>query len=132
MLKRLTLKNGLRLLLFPMANTQALTVLFLARTGSKYESKKLNGISHLMEHLIFRATQNWPEPSAIARELDSVGGLYNAFTDKEMLGVEQDAFHPKIYRLIRQLPVGLDEYPRHDEYLIDEPKILFRYEFPYL
>ncbi|MBI4359410.1 MAG: insulinase family protein [Candidatus Nealsonbacteria bacterium] len=87
MFKRSTLKNGLRLLLLPMAGTRALTVLFLARTGSKYETKKLNGISHLLEHLVFRGTRNWPEPAAIARELDSVGGLYNAFTDKEMLGI---------------------------------------------
>ena len=87
MLKVETLSNGLKLLVFPMTNTEACTLLLLVRTGSKYETKNLNGISHLLEHLLFRGTKNWPDPSAIARELDAVGGLYNAFTDKEMLGV---------------------------------------------
>ncbi|MDP2930656.1 MAG: pitrilysin family protein [bacterium] len=87
MLKKFVLSNGLRLLLFPMKNTKAVTALYLAQTGSKYETKTQNGISHLLEHLVFRGTKNWPEPSSIARELDSVGGFYNAFTDKEMLGI---------------------------------------------
>jgi len=87
MIKKFILRNGLRLMLFPMKNTQAVTILFLTRTGSKYETKDLNGISHLLEHLLFRGTKSWPEPSSISRELDRVGGFYNAFTDKEILGV---------------------------------------------
>ena len=87
MLKRALLPNGLRVLLCPMANTQAVTTLFLTRTGSKYETKDLNGISHLLEHLLFRGTKSWPRPSSISQELDRVGGFYNAFTDKEVLGI---------------------------------------------
>jgi predicted Zn-dependent peptidase len=87
MLKKIILQNGLKVLLYPMANTQAVTILFLARAGSKYETKELNGISHLLEHLLFRGTRSWPEPSSISQELDRVGGFYNAFTDKEILGI---------------------------------------------
>jgi predicted Zn-dependent peptidase len=87
MLEEIILDNGLKLLLFPMEKTEALTILFLTKTGSKYETKNLNGISHLLEHLLFRGTKSWPEPTSIAKELDRVGGFYNAFTDKEMLGV---------------------------------------------
>lgn len=87
MIQETTLDNGLKLLLFPMEKTEALTILFLTRTGSKYEAKDVNGISHLLEHLLFRGTKSWPEPTSIAKELDRVGGVYNAFTDKEMLGV---------------------------------------------
>ena len=87
MLKEISLNNGLRALLFPMENTEAVTVLFLARVGSKFEEKRVNGISHLLEHLLFRGTKSWPQPTAISQELDQVGGLYNAFTDKEMLGI---------------------------------------------
>lgn len=87
MLKKIVLNNGLRVLLFPMKNTEAVTSLFLAGTGSKYETKKLNGISHLLEHLIFRGTKSYPEPTSISRALDGIGGFYNAFTDKEVLGI---------------------------------------------
>ena len=86
MLKKLVLNNGLRALFYPMAKSPTAAVLFLTRVGSKSETKELNGISHLLEHLAFRGTKNWPEPSAIARELDRVCGFYNAFTDKEMVG----------------------------------------------
>ncbi len=87
MLKRALLPNGLRVLFYPMKNTEAVTSLFLAGTGSKYETRKLSGISHLLEHLIFRGTKSYPKPTSIARALDEVGGFYNAFTDKEILGI---------------------------------------------
>lgn len=87
MIQEIILDNGLKMLLFPMEKTEALTILFLTKTGSKYETKNLNGISHLLEHLLFRGTKSWPEATSIAKELDRVGGIYNAFTDKEMLGV---------------------------------------------
>ena len=87
MLRKFVLDNGLRVLFFPMKNTEAVTSLFLAGTGSKYETRKLSGISHLLEHLIFRGTKNYPKPTSISQALDEVGGFYNAFTDKEVLGI---------------------------------------------
>ena len=87
MYKKTFLKNGLGVLLFPMKSTEAVTVLFLVRTGSKYETKKLNGISHLLEHMLFRGTKKWPDSTTLSKKLDGVGGFYNAFTDKEMLGI---------------------------------------------
>ncbi|MDP3093194.1 MAG: pitrilysin family protein [bacterium] len=87
MLKRVLLPNGLRVLFYPMKSTEAATILFLARAGSKYETKDLNGISHLLEHLLFRGTRKWPKPTSISQELDQIGGFYNAFTDKEILGI---------------------------------------------
>ena len=87
MLRKFVLDNGLRVLFFPMKNTEAITSLFLVKTGSKYETKELSGISHLLEHLIFRGTKNYPKPTSISQALDEVGGFYNAFTDKEVLGI---------------------------------------------
>ncbi|MBU4351008.1 insulinase family protein [Candidatus Parcubacteria bacterium] len=87
MLKKFILNNGLRVLLFPMENTEAVTLLFLAATGSKYETKNISGISHLLEHLLFRGIKSYPEPGSISRALDEIGGFYNAFTDKEVLGI---------------------------------------------
>ncbi len=84
--QKFTFKNGLRLVTVPMKNTQAVTVLVLVGTGSKYETKKINGISHFLEHMMFKGTKKRPDTLAISLDLDKVGGSYNAFTGQERTG----------------------------------------------
>jgi len=86
MFKKTTLKNGLRLILAPMPSSQTVTVLVLFAAGSKYETKKINGLSHFLEHMFFKGTKKRPNTTAVAETLDRVGGLYNAFTSKEFTG----------------------------------------------
>ncbi len=86
MYKKTTLKNGLRILTIPMANTKTATVLALVATGSKYETKDINGISHFLEHMTFKGTKKRPTPLDIAEPLDRIGGNYNAFTGQEYTG----------------------------------------------
>ena len=86
MFKKTTLKNGLRIITVPQKDTFATTILVLVGTGSKYETKKINGISHLLEHLLFKGTKKRPGQIAIAESLDRVGGDYNAFTGEEYTG----------------------------------------------
>jgi predicted Zn-dependent peptidase len=86
MFKKTVLKNGLRIITFPMKNTKVVTLLLLVATGSKYEKKEVNGISHLVEHMFFKGTKKRPHTIDVVRELDRVGGLYNAFTGKEFMG----------------------------------------------
>jgi len=86
MFKKTTLKNGLRLITAPMKDSQTTTVLVLFGTGSKYETKEINGLSHFLEHMFFKGTKKRPDTLAIAEVLDRVGGRYNAFTSKEFTG----------------------------------------------
>ena len=86
MLKKTTLKNGLRIITVPMRSTKAVTVLVLVGTGSKYEKKEESGISHFLEHMFFKGTKKRPSTLKIAETLDRVGGVYNAFTGKEYTG----------------------------------------------
>tara|TARA_Y100000310_G_scaffold340790_1_gene437761 strand:- start:2994 stop:4262 length:1269 start_codon:yes stop_codon:yes gene_type:complete len=86
MFKKITLKDGLRIVTVPDRRSKAVTVLVLVGTGSKYEKKKTNGISHLLEHLLFKGTKRKPRPIDIAEPLDRVGGVYNAFTSEEYTG----------------------------------------------
>lgn len=86
MFKKITLENGLRIITAPMQGTNTVTVLVLCGTGSDYESRELNGISHFLEHLFFKGTKNRPTPDAIKHELDSMGSLSNAFTSHEITG----------------------------------------------
>ena len=86
MFKKTTLKNGLRIIAVPQKNTQAVTVLVLVKTGSKYEKKEINGISHFLEHMCFKGTKKYPSPVAVAEVMDRIGGIYNAFTDQDYTG----------------------------------------------
>jgi len=85
-MEKTTLKNGLRIITVPQKSTQAVTVLVLAGTGSKYEKKEVNGISHFLEHLLFKGTKKRPTPIDVVLPLDRVGGVYNAFTSEEYTG----------------------------------------------
>lgn len=86
MYKKTTLKNGLRIITVPQKETQTATVLILVKTGSKYETKDISGISHFLEHMLFKGTEKRKGPLAVAEELDSVGGEFNAFTGEEYTG----------------------------------------------
>ncbi len=81
-----TLKNKLRLITIPMAGTKTATVLVMVKTGSKYENKKNNGISHFLEHMFFKGTEKRPDTLAISSEMDKIGAEFNAFTGKEYTG----------------------------------------------
>lgn len=92
-----TLHNGLRVITVPMQDNPTATVLVLVEAGSKYEEKKLNGISHFLEHMCFKGTAKRPKAIDISKELDSLGSQYNAFTSQEYTGyyAKSDAKHFK-------------------------------------
>ncbi|MCF7845215.1 MAG: insulinase family protein [Candidatus Pacebacteria bacterium] len=81
-----TLPNNLRILTLPLENTRVATVFVLVKTGSKYEQKETSGISHFVEHMLFKGTEKRKTPLEVAEELDKVGGVYNAFTGEEYTG----------------------------------------------
>lgn len=78
-----TLNNGIRVILAPLNNTESVTVHIGVKVGSANESKEKNGLSHFLEHMMFKGTKKRPSTLAIAQELDSIGGIYNAYTHKE-------------------------------------------------
>ncbi|MBI5401315.1 insulinase family protein [Candidatus Wolfebacteria bacterium] len=86
MYKKITLPNGLRVLLIPQKDSLSTTVLVLVETGSKYETKEINGLSHFLEHMCFKGTKKRPKAIDISSELDGIGAAYNAFTSQEYTG----------------------------------------------
>lgn len=78
-----TLENGLRVLTVPMANRESAAVAIWVKAGGRYEPKKISGISHFLEHMMFKGT---PSRSIrqIKEEIEGVGGVLNAFTGEEM------------------------------------------------
>jgi len=69
-----------------MKDNPTVTVLVMVEAGSKYEKKEINGLSHFLEHMCFKGTTKRPKAIDIARELDSIGADYNAFTAQEFTG----------------------------------------------
>jgi predicted Zn-dependent peptidase len=82
----LKLSSGIKTILYPSKILPITTILILVKTGTDYEKKSNNGISHFIEHLFFKGTKNYPDPNTLAVELDKIGADYNAFTSYEYTG----------------------------------------------
>lgn len=82
MLEIRKLSNGLRLIMDSVKEVESVTLGIWIKTGSLYEEKKYAGISHFVEHMMFKGTEKRTY-SDISREIDRIGGSINAFTGKE-------------------------------------------------
>ena len=77
------LDSGLTVLTAPMPSTRSATLMVMAGAGSRYEDKRINGLSHFMEHMFFKGAKRYPDAMAVASAIDSIGGVFNAFTAEE-------------------------------------------------
>ncbi|MBU1895966.1 insulinase family protein, partial [Patescibacteria group bacterium] len=80
------LKNKANICLIPQLDTKSVTVLVMYPVGSRYESEKMQGVSHYIEHLMFKGTKKRSSTLILTREIDRLGANYNAFTGKEYTG----------------------------------------------
>jgi predicted Zn-dependent peptidase len=95
---REVLPNGLVVITEPMQHVRSVSVGIWLRTGSRSESPARNGIAHFTEHMVFKGTER-RGAEAIARSIDSIGGMMDAYTAKEMV-----SFNAKV--LDEHLPVA--------------------------
>lgn len=80
------LKNGVTMITVPVEGTEAFTVLALFPVGSRYETIKQSGMSHFIEHMMFKGTTRRPNTIDISKALDRVGAEYNAYTSRDYTG----------------------------------------------
>jgi predicted Zn-dependent peptidase len=95
-----TLPNGIKVITEAMPHVRSVSVGVWISSGSRRETAEQNGISHFIEHMLFKGTAN-RSAEAIARSVDSIGGNLDAFTAKEMV-----CFNTKV--LDEHLPVAMD------------------------
>ena len=81
---RTTLHNGLRLLTTPMLGMSSASIAFFFTVGSRYEQKPVAGVSHFIEHMLFKGSQQYPTARLISEAIEGVGGVFNASTGKEL------------------------------------------------
>ncbi|MBN2795876.1 MAG: insulinase family protein [Clostridia bacterium] len=84
------LKNGIQLVTKQIPSYRSASIGVWVKVGSMHESPEVNGISHFIEHMMFKGTKTW-DAKAIAEFFDGVGGDLNAFTSKECT-----CFHAKV------------------------------------
>lgn len=77
-----TLANGVQVVSESIEHVKSVSLGIWVRVGSRYENEKNNGVTHFIEHMLFKGTEN-RSAKEIAEEVDSMGGQLNAFTAKE-------------------------------------------------
>ncbi len=99
-IRREVLPNGLSVITEEMQHIRSVSIGIWVKTGSRDEDKERNGISHFVEHMVFKGTQH-RSAEEIARQVDSIGGNIDAFTAKECV-----SFSIKV--LNEHLPIAMD------------------------
>ncbi|MFZ5867312.1 MAG: M16 family metallopeptidase [Thermodesulfobacteriota bacterium] len=99
--RKTVLDNDLRVITEEVPHMKSVSMGIWVRCGSRFEQPALNGICHFIEHMLFKGTQR-RSAFDIAREMDSVGGILNAFTSKELT-----AFYGKVLGEDLELAVDL-------------------------
>src|SRR5882672_9269989 len=97
---REVLPNGLTVITEEMQHLHSVSIGIWIKTGSRDEDPQWNGISHFVEHMVFKGTKQ-RSAEDIARQVDSIGGNMDAFTAKECI-----CFNVKV--LDEHLPIALD------------------------
>ena len=100
MFAKTVLDNGIRIVSHEMPDHRSASLGIWVENGSRHESRPQNGISHFIEHLLFKGTER-RSAAQIAEEMDAVGGVLNAFTSKE-----HTCYYAKV--LDENLPLAID------------------------
>src|SRR5689334_4752516 len=122
-----TLPNGLRVLTATMPHTRSAAVQFYIGVGARHEDPRVSGISHFVEHMVFKGTEQRPNPVQISEAIEGVGGNMNAATDHEHTNyralVPSNYMHTSldvITDMLRGSRFTPDEIDREREVIIEE------------
>jgi predicted Zn-dependent peptidase len=126
------LDNGLRILTAPMESAQSVTCAIMLAAGSRYETEATNGIAHFSEHMFFKGTEKRPTARDISKEIDAIGGEFNAFTGKEYTGYyvkcaaeSRDVALDVLVDMLRNSKFAPDEIEREKGVIIEEMNMYF-------
>lgn len=99
-MKKMKLKNGLRVVMEEIPTSRSVSFGIWVKNGSRNEDDLNNGVSHFIEHMLFKGTDRF-DAKAIAEQFDAIGGNVNAFTSKEYT-----CYYAKV--LDEHLPIAVD------------------------
>jgi predicted Zn-dependent peptidase len=126
------LPNGLRILTAPMESAQSVTCAIMLAAGSRYETEETNGIAHFSEHMFFKGTERRPTARDISKEIDAIGGEFNAFTGKEYTGYyvrcaaeSRDVALDVLVDMLRNSKFDREEIDREKGVIIEEMNMYY-------
>lgn len=99
-IEQTTLENGLRVVTWALPGLETAAIGLTIDTGSRFEAVEVNGVAHMLEHMVFKGTRR-RSARQIAEEIEAVGGQLNAFTGRDIT-----SFYARV--LAGDLPLGLD------------------------
>ena len=118
-----TLDNGLRIIAEPMASARSATVSFYVGAGSQYERDELAGVSHMVEHCLFKGSELHPSASDISIAIEGAGGYINAATDRELT-----VYYAKVpgtdWRTAVDVIVDMVQRPRFDRDELEKERLV--------
>lgn len=112
--------NGARLLCIPIPGVESMATAVMVGVGSRYETPAMNGVSHFLEHMVFKGTQKYPTTDDV-NFIERLGGLQNAYTD-----IDITCFHNKVlaedWKAGLELNKELALYPKLEETYVDKER----------
>lgn len=117
---KITLTNGVRLMMIPMEGVNSVATSVMVGVGSRYESADINGISHFLEHMVFKGTKKYPTTEDV-NTIERAGGLQNAYTDIDITN-----YHNKVlstdWSLALEVNKELATKPRLEEKHVEKER----------
>ncbi len=118
--KRVVFPNGTRLLLIPMHGVSSMATSVMVGVGSRYETPQINGVSHFLEHMVFKGTAKYPTTDDV-NVIERIGGLQNAYTDIDITN-----YHNKVlgsdWQLALEINKELAVHPRLEQQYVDKER----------
>src|SRR3954467_4489460 len=115
-----------------MESAQSVTCAIMLAAGSRYETKDTNGIAHFSEHMFFKGTERRPTARDISKEIDAIGGEFNAFTGKEYTGYyvrcaaeSRDVALDVLVDMLRNSKFDSEEIDREKGVIIEEMNMYY-------
>jgi predicted Zn-dependent peptidase len=119
--ERTVLRNGLRLLTAQMPGMRSASIAFFFTVGSRHEQDSVAGISHFIEHMLFKGSQRYPTARLISETIEGVGGVFNGSTGKELTSytarVPGEHFH-----IVMNVLADMVRHPRFDSTEIEKER----------
>src|SRR5262249_61245436 len=82
--QRALLPNGIRLLTASLPHVRSISIAYYFGVGSRYERGEISGVSHFIEHMLFKGSQRYPTARPVSETIEGVGGVLDAETGKEL------------------------------------------------
>lgn len=127
-----TLENQIRLISSPVEGANSITIMVMAKVGSRNEHDAVWGGAHYIEHLMFKGTTKRPNTLVISKELDAIGAEFNAFTGKEytVYYVKSNKKHfadvcDILFDMINNSVFDAEEMEREKKVIVEEIKMYY-------